>query len=113
VKESNGTTFYGTKGWISLSRDSVQSNIPEIHNILNGLERGNNTMGQAFLDVVHGKYDEICPLDEAIISDTISHMGDIAIRMKKKVSWDPVKGKVGDPAGDMLYVRKYRKPYEV
>ena len=113
VKESNGTTFYGTKGWISLSRDSVQSNIPEIHSALNALTRGNNTMGQAFLDVVHGKYAEICPLDEAIISDTISHMGDIAIRMKKKVSWDPVKGKVDDPAGDKLYVRKYRKPFEV
>jgi len=113
VKESNGTTFYGTKGWISLSRDSVQSNIPEIHNKLNQLTRGNNTMGQAFLDVIHGKYKEICPLDEAIISDTISHMGDIAIRMKKKVSWDPAKGKVDDPAGDKLYIREMRKPYTV
>ena len=70
-------------------------------------------MGQAFLDVIHGKYKEICPLDEAIISDTISHMGDIAIRIKKKVSWDPVKGKVDDPIGDKLYVREMRKPYIV
>jgi predicted dehydrogenase len=113
VKESNGTTFYGTKGWISLSRDSVQSNIPEIHNKLNSLSRGNNTLGQAFLDVIHGNYPEICPLDEAIISDTISHMGDIAIRMKKPVSWDPGKGKVDDPEGDKLYVRKMREPYKV
>jgi hypothetical protein len=107
----NGTTFYGTKGWISLRRESVESNIPEINKKLNGYTRGNNTMGQAFLDVIHGKTNEICPLDEAIISDTISHMGDIAIRMKKPVSWDPVKGKVDDKAGDVLYRREYRKPY--
>ena len=31
IKETNGTTFYGTKGWISLSRSSAQSNIPEIN----------------------------------------------------------------------------------
>ena len=109
----NGTTFYGTKGWISLSRESVESNIPEIHKKLNGYSRGNNTMGQAFLDVIHGKTREICPLDEAIISDTISHMGDIAIRMKKPVSWDPVKGKVDDKTGDELYRREYRKPYTI
>lgn len=109
----NGTTFYGTKGWISLSRESVESDIPEIHKKLNEYTRGNNTMGQAFLDVVHGKTKEICPLDEAIISDTISHMGDIAIRMKKPVSWDPVKGKVDDKEGNKLYGRKYRKPYSV
>jgi predicted dehydrogenase len=112
-KEWNGTTFYGTKGWISLSRNSVQSNIPEIHQELNALTRGNNTLGQAFLDVILGKYPEICPLDEAIISDTISHMGDIAIRLQKPVSWDPVAGKVDDPEGDKLYVREMRKPYDV
>ena len=109
----NGTTFYGTKGWISLSRESVESNVPEIHKKLNAYSRGNNSMGQAFLDVIHGKTNEICPLDEAIISDTISHMGDIAIRMKKPVSWDPVKGKVDDKTGDALYRREYRKPYTV
>jgi len=112
-KEYNGTTFYGTKGWISLSRESVESNVPEIHKKLNELSRGNNTLGQAFLDIIHGKSTEICPIDEAIISDTISHMGDIAIRMEKPVSWDPVKGEVDDPEGNSLYVREMRSPYDI
>lgn len=112
-KEGNGTTFYGTKGWISLSRGTVESDIPEIQRKLNTLSRQNNTMGQAFLDVIHGKTEELCPLDEAIISDTISHMGDIAIRMKKEVRWDPVEGRVNDPEGNSLYARTYRNPYAV
>jgi hypothetical protein len=113
-KEGNGTTFYGTKGWISLSRNSVQSNIPEIHQQLNSLTRENNTMAQVFLDIIHGKQQEICPLDEAIISDTISHMGDIAIRTGDRVTWDPGKGKVvNHEEGNKLYVREMRKPYRV
>jgi len=114
IKEENGTTFYGTKGWISLSRNSVQSDIPEIHQNLNSLTRGNNTMAQVFIDIIHGKREELCPLDEAIISDTISHMGDIAIRTRSKVTWDPKKGKVvNHNEGNNLYVREMRKPYGV
>jgi hypothetical protein len=40
--------------------------------------------------VVQGKIAETCPLDEAIISDCISHMGNIAIRTGRKITWNPV-----------------------
>jgi predicted dehydrogenase len=119
-KEGNGTTFYGTKGWISLSRNSGESNIPKLNKKINDFPKdGNgqimseeNTMGQMFLDVAQGKRDETCPLDDAIISDTISHMGDIAIRSKREVSWDPKKGKVvDDEAANNLFIREMREPY--
>jgi hypothetical protein len=122
LKEGNGTTFYGSKGWISLSRSSAQSNIPALNERLNDFPKNNggnilseeNTMGQLFLDVVQGKAKECCPLDEAIISDTISHMGDIAIRMKNEVTWDPQAGKVIDSEkANQLYIRKMREPFQV
>ena len=122
MKEGNGTTFYGTKGWISLSRGSAQSNIPALDKKLNDFPKHasgsilseENTMGQLFLDVLQGKLKETCPLDEAIISDTISHMGDIAIRRKQEVTWDPEKGKVmGDEKANQLYIRKMREPFSV
>jgi len=121
-KESNGTTFYGSKGWISLSRSSAQSNIPEIDQKLNDFPKRDdgriiseeNTMGQLFVDILTGKIKEICPLDEAIISDTVSHMGDIAIRTNRRITWDPVKGEVvGDPEANRLYIREMREPYTV
>jgi predicted dehydrogenase len=119
-KEGDGTTFYGTKGWITLSRSSAQSDIPEINQKLNnfpknkngGIKSDNNTMGRRFLSVAREKEAELCPLDEAIISDTISHMGDIAIRTGRKVTWDPQKGEVsGDAEANKLYVRDMRAPY--
>jgi predicted dehydrogenase len=120
-KEGNGTTFYGSKGWISLSRSSAQSDIPEINEKLNFTKNGKgnirgetNTMGMRFLSVVRGKEAELCPLDEAIISDTISHMGDIAIRTGRKVTWDPKAGEVvGDLEANKLYVREMRSPYQM
>jgi predicted dehydrogenase len=122
LKETNGTTFYGTKGWLSLSRSSAQSNIPEINQKINNFPKNSdgwinselNTMGQAFLDVINGKIKELCPLEDAIISDTISHMGDIAIRSARKVTWDPAKGEVvGDPEANKLYIREMRSPYGI
>jgi predicted dehydrogenase len=121
-KETNGTTFFGSKGWISLSRSSAQSNIPEIDKKLNAFPKSNdgwinsenNTMGQVFTDVINGKIKELCPLDDAIISDTISHMGDICIRTGRKILWDPVKGEVSnDPEANKLFVRDMRSPYQV
>jgi len=122
IKETNGTTFYGTKGWISLSRSSAQSNIPEINTELNNFSKNkegwinseNNTMGSVFLDIIKGKSKELCPLDEAIISDTISHMGDITIRTNRKVTWDPGKGEiVSDPEANKLFIRDQRSPFWV
>ena len=121
-KSGNGTTFYGTKGWISLSRSSAQSNIPSIDAKLNDFPKDKNgsirseenRMGQMFVDVVTGKSKETCPLSEAIISDTISHLGDIAIRTNRKVSWNPKIGEIiNDAEANSLYVRKMREPYTV
>jgi predicted dehydrogenase len=122
LKETNGTTFYGSKGWISLSRSSAQSDIPEINQKLNNFPKNNNgwinsennTMGKVFIEVITGKSKELCPLDEAIISDTISHMGDITIRTGRKITWDPVKGEVmDDPEANKLFIRETRSPYLV
>ena len=121
IKEGNGTTFYGTKGWISLSRSSAQSNIPEIDEKLNNYPKNDrgaiineNTMGQYFVDVVTNKIPEICPLDDAILSDCVSHMGNIAIRTGRKITWDPVKGEVvDDPEANKWFIRDMREPYSI
>jgi len=69
-------------------------------------------MGKMFLDVIQGKTGETCPLEDAILSDTLSHMGDIAIRSRTSVTWDPQKGEVvGDKKANQLYNQNMRAPY--
>lgn len=122
MKDDNTTTFFGTKGWISVGRGSAESNIPEIQKKFDEFPKNNNgwindsgnKMGQLFIDVVQGKVEEKCPIDQAILSDTISHMGNMAIRTGRKVTWDPVAGKViDDPEANKWFIREMRDPYTV
>jgi len=123
-KDGNGTTFYGSKGWISLGRNSALSDIPEINEKLNDskfprnsngtLAGENNTMGELFIDIVKGNVPEVCPLDEAILSDTVSHISNIAIRTGRKVTWDPAAGEVvNDAEANNWFIRTHREPYTV
>ena len=103
---TDGTTFFGEKGWISLSRWTARASDPKINTILNSfpkdskgrIESENNMHGANFAKVIKGQMPQFDPLDEAIMSDCISHMGDIAIRTGKEVNWDPVKGNNYQPA---------------
>ncbi|MCD6355437.1 MAG: hypothetical protein J7L95_07800, partial [Prolixibacteraceae bacterium] len=73
-----------------------------------------NRMGQLFVDVVKGDIQEVCPVNEAILSDCVSHMGDIAIRTGRKITWNPQKGEVeNDDEANRLFIRKMRKPFTV
>jgi predicted dehydrogenase len=121
LKDYNTTTFFGTKGWISVGRGSAESDIPEIQKKFDGFKKNEDgwiierhNMGQLFIDVVQGKIEETCPLDEAIISDCISHMGNIAIRTGRKITWNPEKGEViNDPEANKWFIRAMREPYIV
>ena len=123
AQEGNTTTFFGEKGWISVGRSSAESNVPEIsakfkefpRNSENGriINHGHLT-GQEFIDEINGKIAETNPLDEAILSDCVSHMGNMAIRTGRKITWDPVQGKVlNDEEANQWFVREMRKPYTI
>jgi predicted dehydrogenase len=114
TKEGNGTTFFGSKGWISLSRGTVESDNPEIHKKLNELSKSDKGFAQMFIDIIKGKMSETNPLEDAILSDCISHMGDIAIRTARKITWDPIAGEVeNDAEANGLFKRQMREPYNV
>jgi hypothetical protein len=115
----NGTTFFGTKGWISLGRSSASSDIPAIHKALNQTANADGWINgegaqlvKIFTDTIKGTTPELSPLDEAILSDTISHIGNIAIRTGRKISWDPAAGiTTGDEDAMKLFVREKRRPW--
>jgi hypothetical protein len=84
LKSADGTTFYGTKGWISLGRGAAASDIPKLHQELNIEVFGeNNRHGYNFVQSLKGEIAPFNPLDEAILSDCISHMGNMLIRSGK------------------------------
>ncbi|WP_297090256.1 Gfo/Idh/MocA family oxidoreductase [uncultured Draconibacterium sp.] len=113
-KHGNGTTFWGTKGWISLSRGAAEASDPELNAKLEVAQSTPKEFGQMFVDVIKGTIAETNPLDEAIMSDTISHMGDMAIRTGTKITWDSKQNRVIDNEGaNQYFTRDMRNPYVV
>lgn len=117
---TDGTTFFGEKGWISLSRWTARASDPQINKILNDFPKDSKGRiksedymhGANFAQVIKGKMSQFDPLDEAIMSDCISHMADISIRAGKEVNWDPVKGAItNQPDAIKLFDREMKAPY--
>ena len=67
-----------------------------------------------FIQCVKTRQTPVSPIDDAVRSDVISHVCDIAVRMKRKITWDPVKEEIlGDPDASRLLARPMRPPWRL
>jgi hypothetical protein len=93
---------------------------PEINRILNADANPDGWINheaamivRQFTDTIKGLTPELCPLEDAILSDTISHMGNIVIRTGRKVKWDPAVGTIpGDPEAWKIFDREQRAAWK-
>jgi len=116
--ERSGTTFIGEKGEIYVNRGVLESNPPEIIKT----ELGPNDV-HLYVSKDHHKNWYECILSRKLpIADveighrsaTVCHLGNIAIRTKRKIIWDPLSEEiVGDPEASKLMSYVYRKPWEL
>jgi predicted dehydrogenase len=99
--EANGTTFFGTKGWVSLSRNSVAASNPDWLKLqqCEGNRRVfyRNHYYQAFVDSVRERSPSVAPIQDALRSDALSHLSLMAIKTGEEVVWDPKKYKIKSP----------------
>ncbi len=113
----DSTKFIGTEGWIRISRrlggrarvtsgreaqargrasDQEHKPLPELR------RRGEVARGAA------------SPLPDAVRSDIISHMCDIAVRLERPITWDPKKEEiVGDAEATKRLHRPMRAPWSL
>ena len=63
---------------------------------------------------VKTRQDPVSNIEDAVHSDIISHISDIAIRSGRKIVWDPVKEEiVGDEEAARRMTRAYRAPWRL
>ena len=73
-----------------------------------------NNHGVNFAEAVKGRRDPVSNIEDAVHSDIISHVSDIAIRCGRKVVWDPVKEQfVGDDEANRMLSRAHRQPWRL
>ena len=113
---THGTTFWGEDGWISVDRNGLYASERSIQQ---AKIKANETpvyrsasQARNFVDCMRTRKPTINPLESAIRSDTISHLSDICIRMKRPIKWDPKTETIlGDTEAEKLLKRPIRKPY--
>jgi hypothetical protein len=112
----HGVKFEGTDGWIYVTRGKIEASRPEIlaeplTSKKVQLYVSNNHM-QNFFECVRSRKPPICEAEIGHRSVSVCHLGVIALRLGRKLSWDPEKEAfVDDKEADSYLVRKMRKPW--
>jgi len=66
------------------------------------------------IEAVKTRRPTICPIEVAVRSDTICHLGDIAMRLGRRLRWDPVKEEfVNDAQANAMAMRAMRSPWHL
>lgn len=97
----DGTTFFGPKGWVSISRNGYAASNPEWFREKQG-EGAKRVLYQnhyyrAFVDAVRDRTPSVAPISDAVRSDAFSHLSVLAIQSGGEVVWDPKAYRIVSP----------------
>ena len=116
----HGVRFEGPDGWIWVTRGKIEASSPEIltEPLPSNAERlyaSDDHMGN-FFECIRSRKQPICEAEIGHRSASICHLGAIALRVSRKLKWNPKKEEfIGDREANKFLARELRKPwsYEV
>jgi predicted dehydrogenase len=116
---NHGTAFEGTNGWVHIDREGInlqpENLIDENPEAFKVKLMKSPDHVRNFIDAIKTRGETVCPIDEAVRSDALCHLSDIAIRLNRKVVWDPRKERfLGDEEANLrLRARQMRAPWHL
>jgi predicted dehydrogenase len=114
--EHHGVKFEGTDGWIFVTRGHSAASRPELLSqpLTSPKVRlyvSNNHMGN-FFDCLRSRKAPVCDVEIGHRSASVCHLGVIALRLGRKLNWDPDKEEFSDDREANGYLaREMRKPW--
>ena len=115
-RQQHGIKFVGTDGWIWVTRDKIEASDTRLltDKLPDSAPRvyvSSNHMAN-FIDCVKTRKQPICPVGVGHRSASMSHLGVLAVRLGRKIDWDPVKEQfINDPEAQSYVARDMRGPY--
>jgi predicted dehydrogenase len=113
-----GVLFIGDEGWVLVEREFIAAEPKSLLTATIGpdeirLPQSNNHR-RNFIESVKSRRRTICPVDTAVRSDTICHLDDIAIRLGRKLHWDPEQEQfINDEQANRMLSRPMRSPWHL
>jgi predicted dehydrogenase len=117
-KQPQGVRFEGTDGWVFVKRGTLEA---EPKSVLQErirpqdrhLSLGTDHWG-GFLDCVRTRKTPVSSIGSAVRTDTVCHICDIAMRLGRKLRWDPVAEQfVNDTEANRMLTRSWRSPWHL
>jgi predicted dehydrogenase len=126
-----GCRFEGTEGWVHFHVNTLQTHPEslkdsvigpdEFHLPVSNPDRKENTLSKYlldhvrnFLEAVKSRRDPIEPVEIGHRTASISHLGNIVMKLRRKIRFDPEKERIlDDEEADAMLDRPLRAPWHV
>jgi len=116
-----GVRFEGDRGWVHVTRSGLQAKPESLlrysfkpDEIRLPRPAGDHRQGHRrdFLDCVKRRTETVVPIEIGHRSATVCHLGNIAMKLKRPVRWDPVEEIFPEDAqANRMLSRAFREPY--
>jgi predicted dehydrogenase len=117
-KNKQGVVFEGTEGWVYVRRGFIDSQPKSLLTSTIGpdeirLYKSNNHKGN-FLECIKSRAETIAPVEIAHRSCTVCLLGEIAMRLGRKLKWNPDTERfIGDEQANRMLWRPMRSPWRL
>lgn len=113
-----GVLFLGSEGWVHVDRSKIDANPASLLKATIGPDEihlfESNNHHANFMDAVLGRTQPAAPIDVAFHSDAICHLQQIAIKLGRKLRWDPAQETFpNDAEANALLDRPMRAPWKI
>jgi hypothetical protein len=114
----HGVMFVGMEGWVHVDRAKIDANPAALLKATIGpneihLFKSDNHHTN-FIDAVKGQTKPAAPIDIAVRSDTLCSLQQIAIKLRRKLKWDPEREAfAGDEEATRMLDRPMRAPWTI
>jgi glucose-fructose oxidoreductase len=112
----DSTKFIGPHGWVDIRRGGINAEPKSLLSSKIGpgdVHLFNSPRhDQNFIDSIKSRRPAVSPIGDAVRSDIISHLSDIAVRTGRKITWDPKREVIVDDAeASTMLSRPLREPW--
>jgi predicted dehydrogenase len=118
AKYGHGVLFLGAEGWVHVDREVLDAQPKSLLKVTLGpndvrlLKSDNHHVN--FIDAVKGRAKPAAPIDVAVRTDALCHLQQIAIKLRRKLHWDPAQETfVNDDEANRMLDRPMRGPWKV
>jgi len=117
-KNKQGILFEGSEGWVYVKRGFIDAQPKSLLTSTIGpdeirLYKSNNHKAN-FLECIKSRAETIAPVEIAHRSCTVCLLGEIAMRLGRKLKWDPdTEQFIGDEMANRMLWRPMRKPWKL